>query len=77
VSVEREIAEDVAEELVADVAMGLCEVDWNVVATLAGRDAQDRQAIKRKAARWRDNFASLDPLVRLAVLGAMAEGVRT
>lgn len=36
-----------------------------------GTDFRDRQRIKRKAARWRKNFAGMDPLERIAVLSAL------
>lgn len=74
-SADLDVAEELADELLAEVVHGLSEVDWRMVATLAGSTAYDRQGIKRMAVRWRDNFAALPPLTRLAVLGAMVEGI--
>lgn len=39
----------------------------------AGSDFTDRQRIKRKAARWASNYASMPPGEKLAVLAAMLE----
>lgn len=51
-------------------------VQWH---TFAGRDFIDRQRIKRKAARWAENFRALPPGERLAILAALLEetGART
>lgn len=45
-------------------------VQW---ATYAGSNFTDRQRIKRKAARWAENYRSLDGGERLAVLAALLE----
>ncbi|MCH7882619.1 MAG: hypothetical protein IIB69_13840 [Proteobacteria bacterium] len=42
-------------------------------AKYAGKNALDRQRIKRKAARWKDNFSRLPPGERLAILSALLE----
>lgn len=42
-------------------------------ATYAGKDFTDRQRIKRKAARWAENYRNLSAGERLAVLSALLE----
>lgn len=42
-------------------------------ATFAGSDFTDRQRIKRKAQRWADNYRSLPPAERVAILAALLE----
>lgn len=49
-------------------------VHW---ASYAGRNFTDRQRIKRKAARWADNFRKLPPAERLAVLAALLDASTT
>lgn len=46
------------------------EVQW---ATYAGKNFTDRQRIKRKAARWRKNYADLPHGERLAILAELLE----
>lgn len=46
-------------------------VHW---ASYAKRDFTDRQRIKRKAARWAENYRTLPPGERLAVLETEARG---
>lgn len=49
------------------------EVDRVHWATHAGKDFTDRQRIKRKAARWSDNYRNLSKPERLAILAAIME----
>ncbi|HEY4113012.1 MAG TPA: DNA adenine methylase, partial [Rhizomicrobium sp.] len=42
-------------------------------ASFAGKDYIDRQRIKRKAERWKKNFAVMPPAERTAVLAALLE----
>ena len=46
------------------------EIHWH---TYAGKDATERQRIKRKAERWRNNFAALPIAERQAVFNALLE----
>lgn len=41
--------------------------------TFAGKDFNDRNRIKRKAARWRKKYADLPPAERLAIMAALNE----
>jgi len=41
--------------------------------TFAGKDYNDRQRIKRKAARWRAKYSALPPAERLAIMVALSE----
>lgn len=41
--------------------------------TFAGKDYNDRYRIKRKAQRWREKFAALQPAERLAIMVALSE----
>ena len=42
-------------------------------ASYAGPNFTDRQRIKRKAARWAENYRALPPGERLAVMAALLE----
>ncbi|CZU93293.1 phage DNA methylase [Enterobacter hormaechei] len=41
--------------------------------TFAGKDYNDRECIKRKAKQWRDKFAALPHVERLAIMTALSE----
>lgn len=63
-------------EALADLAHAINVGDPLRHATVAGTNASDRQSIKRKAERWRNNFVSLHPAEKVAVLSALIHSIK-